>query len=135
MGNIYENIGKIHVAVVKDKEERNAKLAQALSALAVKAIMAGFGKPEWKTYMSLFAENEAQLSVLCEIQPDEDEDSYLPQSRAYIVSNAVCAAGTNTATTNGVDRSIAGAVANNATEQVTLDRRPAHITALLDGLL
>jgi hypothetical protein len=135
MGNILENIGQIHVAVVKDKETRESKLAQALSALAVKAIMGGLGSPDWREYMSIFADNEAQLSVLCEVQPDEPEDSYLPQSRAYIVSNAVCSAGTNTATTNNVDRAIAKAVTNNAAEEVTLNKRPAHIKALLAGLV
>jgi hypothetical protein len=133
MGNIYQNIGNIHVAVVKDKETRQGKLAQALSALAVKAIMGGFGSPAWIEYMSVFATNKAQLSVLTEIQPTEGPDSYLPRSRAYIVSNAVCAAGTNTATTNQVDRGIANEVVdNNPDGQVS---QPEGFDVLLAGLL
>lgn len=130
MGNIFENVGKIHIAVVKDKETKGGQLAQALSALAVEAIMSGLGKPAWVKYMSIFADNDAQLKLLT--QATEGEDPYLPRSRAYIVSNAVCAAGTNTATTNGVDRDIAGAVADNTPDNTV--EKPAEIMALLDAV-
>lgn len=130
MGNIFENVGKIHIAVVQDKETRKGELAQALSALAVDAIMGGLGSEAWVRYMSIFADNEAQLRLLTEAT--EDEDSYLSRSRAYIVSNAVCAAGTNTATTNGVDRDLAFAVDDNDPDDTV--NKPAAITDLLNGL-
>jgi hypothetical protein len=130
MGNIFENVGQIHIAVVKDKETKQGVLAQTLSTLAVKAIMGGLGSAAWKEYMSIFADNDAQLKLLTETT--EDEDEYLPKSRAYIVSNAVCAAGTNTATTNGVDRAIGDQVANNEPDGTV--NKPAAITALLTAV-
>lgn len=133
MGNIFENVGQMHIAVVKDKEMRQGMLGIALGDLAVEAIMSGFGKPAWIKYMSLFAVNKDQLSVLTETQPGEGPDSYLAHARAYIVSNAVCTIGTNTATTNNLDRQIGGATANNnADGQVA---KPAGFDELLAGLL
>jgi hypothetical protein len=130
MGNIYQNIGKIHIAVVQDKETRQGDLAQALSALAVEAIMGGLGSEAWVGYMSVFADNAAQLNVLTAAAADED--AYLPRSRAYIVSNAVCAAGTNTATTNGVETDIALVVPDNTPDGTV--QKPGIITELLDAL-
>jgi hypothetical protein len=130
MGNIFENIGQIHIAVVKDKEMRKGELAQALGTLAVEAIMGGIGSAAWVKYMSVFAENEAQLKVLTAAA--EGEEAYLPKSRAYIVSNAVCAAGTNTATTNGVDRNISFAVDDNTPDGTVT--KPHVITELLETL-
>jgi hypothetical protein len=127
VGNIFENVGKIHIAVVKDKETKEGQLANALSTLAVEAIMGGLGSDAWVKYMSVFADNEAQLKLLTETA--EGEDPYLPRSRAYIVSNAVCAAGTNTATTNGVDKSIAIAVDDNTPSDAV--KKPDSIIDLL----
>lgn len=127
---IFANVGKIHVAVVKDKETKNGELAEALSRLAVEAIMGGLGSEAWVMYMSIFANNTAQLKVLTE--PQEGEHYYLPKSRAYIVSNAVCAAGTNTATTNGVERESIPVVNNTPDDTV---EKPAEILALLNALV
>src|SRR5215212_1380017 len=90
MGNILENIGKIHIAVVKDKETGDGELGQTLGEFAVAAIMGGIKSEAWKTYMSIYADNADQLKLLTEV--GNPEDDYLSQTRAYIVSNAVCAA-------------------------------------------
>jgi hypothetical protein len=51
--------------------------------------------------MSLFADNAAQLRRLT--VPDEQQDpGWLTESRAYIVSNAVCGANTTTRTSQNV---------------------------------
>jgi hypothetical protein len=69
---------------------------------AIEAIMNGLGSEEWKAYMSLFADNAEQLTRLTTEQAT-DED-YLPQMRAYIVSNAVCGGFTGTRTHLNIDR-------------------------------
>jgi hypothetical protein len=58
------------------------------------------GSDEWKKYMSLFADNTEQLNLLT--VKTAGEDGWVMQNRAYIVSNAVCAAGTTTFTGNRV---------------------------------
>lgn len=133
MADIIKKVGAIHIAVVKDKETRGGELAEALSKLAVEAIMEGVGKPAWRKYMSIFADNPDQLKLLSE--PGNPEPDYLPKVRAYIVANAVCAAGTNTATTNGLSpqmkSSLVAAVDNTQAAGVTV---PAEIATLLTGL-
>lgn len=130
MSSIFENAGKIHVAVVTDKEINQGDLALALSTLAVKAITNGPGSQDWKDYMSLFADNQEQLTLLT--VPQEGEEFYLTKARAYLVSNAVCAAGTNTATTNGVEKTHFSAVTNNTADGTVT--RPADIQTLLDAV-
>lgn len=114
--NIIENLELVHFAVVRDKVVPNAQgkkgeLGGAIGKLAVAAITGGIKSDEWKTYMSLFADNAAQLTLLT--VPKDGEESYLPQARAYIVSNAVCAASTDTFTVARVDTQLANALADN----------------------
>jgi hypothetical protein len=112
MATILENLSKIHVAVVVDKETKQGELGAALSRLAVKAIMGGLGSPDWVKYMSIFADNAEQLQLLTQAAEDEEENentSYLPQTRAYIVSNSVCAPQTESFTAMGVNLRIADA--------------------------
>jgi hypothetical protein len=134
MATIIEKVGEIHIAVVTDKEQGNGALADALSKLAVEAIMEGFGKPAWRKYMSIFADNTDQLKLLTERQGDPEPD-YLPKVRAYIVANAVCAAGTNTATTNGITKEQKTLLVNNVNnatgEGTTAVTRPSEITSLM----
>jgi hypothetical protein len=96
---------------VIDKETKQGELGAALSQLAVKAIMGGLGSADWERYMSVFADNAAQLQLLS--HATENEDSYLPRTRAYIVSNSVCAPGTESPTAMGVETQIGNAAPNN----------------------
>jgi hypothetical protein len=90
---IIRNLEKMHVAVVMDTFNGSVKkVGQNLTEHAVAALLNGFGSPEWKTYMSLFADNEEQLKRLTEVSPNDK--AYYAESRAYIVANAVCGAGT-----------------------------------------
>ena len=131
MSSIFENAGKIHIAVVKDKEIKQGDLALALSKLAVQAITRGPGSDDWRQYMTLFADNQEQLALLT--TPQEGEEFYVTKARAYLVSNAVCAAGTNTATTNGVEGEHFGGVTNNAPDD-TVNERPAGIVTLMNAV-
>ena len=134
MASIIEKVGEIHIAVVKDKEMGNGELAEALARLAVAAIMDGFGKPAWVKYMSIFADNTDQLKLLTEPQGDPEPD-YLARVRAYLVANAVCAAGTNTATTNGISDAqkaqLKTSVNNTVGTGATAVTRPSEITSLM----
>lgn len=103
MSKIVRNLQKAHAAVVLDTF-RGGDLGFRMGQRAIKAITKGLNSPEWKTYMSLFADNAAQLNRLTVETPGEP--AYLPQARAYIVSNAVCDAATNTETSNRVDTRI-----------------------------
>ena len=75
-------------------------LGNLLKNHAIKAMMKGIGSDEWRQYMSMFADNQQQLDRLT--TAEENEGQWLRESRAYIVSNSVCATATNTKTKNGV---------------------------------
>ncbi len=102
---IFKNLKKAHAAVSVDLVKGNPPtLGKQLSNAAVAAILNGIHSPEWKAYMSLFADNTAQLERLT--VPKVGEEDYLPLFRAYIVSNSICDITTNTNTINKVDEHI-----------------------------
>lgn len=89
--SIIKNLEKVQVAVVLDTFKQG-NFARLLSSAAVSALLKGINSTEWNKYMSLFADNAEQLRLLT--VEDEDEPSWFRESRAYIVSNGVCGAGT-----------------------------------------
>jgi len=123
--SILNNLDKVHAAVVVDKMKGVPKgaLGEKIGVLAVDAITNGIKSAEWKSYMSLFADNAEQLNLLTVETPGED--GWLPQARAYIVSNAVCAAGTNTYTGARVDGRIGNGL--DETPDGTVALRPFPI--------
>jgi hypothetical protein len=98
--SIFKNLQKAHAAVAKDTFN-SGDLGIRIGQLAVQAVIKGMDSQQWKDYMSLFADNEAQLNRLT--VATLDEPSYLPQTRAYIVSNSICDAATGVKTHNNVD--------------------------------
>lgn len=109
--SIFKNIKKAHAAVSVDLVNGNPPtLGKKFSNAAVAAITTGMvgpdGKPTkaWADYMSLFADNKAQLERLT--VPKEGEDDYLPLFRAYVVANSICDITTNTNTINRIDEKI-----------------------------
>ena len=92
-----------------DAAMKNAAVSDQLGLLlkqhAIKAMMAGIGKPDWEKYMSLFAENKEQLIRLT--VPKDGEEEWLPESRAYMIANAICGADSTTQTSVRVNGSIA----------------------------
>jgi hypothetical protein len=103
--SILKNLQKVNAAVVLDNINGNPPtLGKQIGNAAVAAITGGINSAEWKSYMSLFADNAEQLERLTVPKPTDAD--YLPQLRAYIVSNAVCDATTTTATANRVDNRI-----------------------------
>src|SRR6185295_4133246 len=102
---IIRNLEKMHVAVVNDTFFMSNKgLGRQLSELAVAALMKGMGSAEWERYMTLFADNPEQLRRLT--QEDINEPDYFPRSRAYMVANAVCGAGTTGQTGQTVETTL-----------------------------
>lgn len=124
---IMKNLEKVHAAVVVDKAKAEGQLGESIGILAVEAIMKGIKSDEWKTYMSLFADNAEQLDRLTVETPGEG--TYLRQARAYIVSNAVCAAGTNTFTGARVDERIDDGV-NSEDPDGTVSKPPGIVIDL-----
>lgn len=122
MGKIMDNLRKAHAAVAVDNAVGSGKLGTDIGQLAVEAITGGIQSEAWKAYMSLFADNPAQLERLTSDPPPAAEQDYLPQLRAYIVSNAVCAADTGTFVADRVDDRINGAVSDAVDAEFIKDR-------------
>jgi hypothetical protein len=99
MSTILQRLTQTGVAM--KKAEHKDKLGLKLKQASIKAMMAGIGSNEWKSYMSLFADNAAQLTRLT--VPAKNEDPWLPEARAYIVANSVCGADSTTQTSLRVD--------------------------------
>jgi hypothetical protein len=72
-------------------------LGLKLKKAAIAAMMGGRGSDEWKSYMSLFAANEEQLARLTAPITAADP-SWLPESRAYMIANAICGGDSTTQT-------------------------------------
>jgi len=113
--SIFKNLHKAHVAIEEDlvnaTDVKPPTLGKKYSVAAVAAITKGMGSQEWKDYMSLFADNAAQLARLTTVAAGGEPD-YLPLFRAYIVSNSVCDITTNTNTINRVTRAIDDGIAD-----------------------
>ena len=103
---ILEKLQRLNTIVTNDRDHGTPPglLGKQLSLAAVAAITNGIKSEDWKQYMSLFADNAAQLERLTVPKPT-DED-YLPLFRAYIVSNAVCDITTTTNTANKIDERV-----------------------------
>jgi hypothetical protein len=84
-----------------DTDEFRVPLGLKLKKAAIEAIMAGIGSKEWRSYMSLFADNADQLTRLT--VRAENEDSLVLESRAYMVANSVCGADSTTQTSLNVN--------------------------------
>lgn len=96
--SILKNLEKAHAAVVVDTLKGSPLLlGKKLGNLAMTAIEEGIKSDAWREYMKHFANNETELARLTTPELDGEKD-YLPQFRAYIVSNALCDAGTDTNT-------------------------------------
>jgi len=101
--HILERLLQAHIAVIRDTAN-GGRLGFEIGELAIKAVTEGIGTPEWKAYMSLFADNLQQLSRLTD-RTDVAND-YFPKGRAYIVANGTCGAETDTFTLKGVESKI-----------------------------
>lgn len=80
----------------RDEIEADGIQAEANAKLAIAALLAGIGSPEWSTYMSQFVEDpESSLGVQQLgrlLAPANELDDDLNRRRAYMVSNAICGA-------------------------------------------
>ncbi|HKU75580.1 MAG TPA: hypothetical protein VJR02_16840 [Pyrinomonadaceae bacterium] len=102
---IYASLHKVHTAVVLDTfRGAPLQLGDKIMKLAIAALEGGINSDAWTNFMSLFADNEVQLSRLR--GKDGNNSDYLKQFRAYIVSNAMCDASTDTKTGARVDERI-----------------------------
>jgi hypothetical protein len=114
--SIIRNLQRTAVVVAVDTF-LGGSLASQIGDAAVKAITEGMESDEWKQYMALFCDTKEELAQLTVVS--ENEGDYMPQMRAYIVANAVCAGDTGTETANGINNPIdppSNAVAPEGTE-------------------
>ena len=109
MSKIMDRLEKT-MAAMKNAGTSTA-LGLKLKKAAIEAMMGGRGSKEWKSYMSLFADNEKQLARLTAEIVDGDP-SWLPESRAYIIANAICGGDSTTQTGVKVEPDIDKEVTN-----------------------
>lgn len=129
MAKIMDNLKKTHAAVARDNAVGSGQLGALIGQLAVEALTGGITSDAWRAYMSLFADNEEQFQRLTSNPPPEGED-YLKHARAYIVSNAICAADTGTFVADRVDEKIDGpdgATVSDAVDEAFIAGRPFPI--------
>jgi hypothetical protein len=127
--SIFLNLKKAHAAVVVDNLKNPApELSKNLRLAAIAAINGGIESEEWKKYMSLFANNDKELARLT--TPQDGDGDYMPQFRAYVVSNSVCDASTDTRTPNKVDGRIDIDPADSAEDPAFIATRPFPIPAV-----
>jgi hypothetical protein len=125
VSTIFRNLQNAHAAVVNDTM-KGGDLGARIGALAIKAVTGGLTSPDWKTYMSLFADNVTQLNRLTTTTTDGNR-TYLPQFRAYIAGNGVCDAATTTDTANKLDVTIDDGLDPNLPADDTVNQRPFQI--------
>jgi len=134
--SILLNLKKVHAAVVTDNTKaamgiaEAGKLGEAIGRKAVMALTGGIKSDAWKEYMALFANNATELERLT--TPQQDEEDYLPRFRAYIVSNAICGASTDTGTNDRVGETIDSGFSpqDMAADQDFIDARTIEIPEL-----
>lgn len=102
MSTILKRLQKTDVAM--ENPANRIQLGGKLKRQAIKAMMGGIGSDDWRAYMSLFADNIDQLNRLT--VPQQGEDAWLPEARAYMVANAICGADSTTRTSLRVDDDI-----------------------------
>jgi hypothetical protein len=96
--SIKGNLEKVKAAVELDSLPQKAgNLGFRLRNAAIDALTGGIQSEAWVKYMSIFADNEAQLRRLTVVD-EQNDPNWIRESRAYIVSNAVCGANTTTNT-------------------------------------
>lgn len=123
---IKDKLLRAHAAVVIDKAKGGGMLGEQIGQRAVAAITKGMDSDEWKAYMALFADSPDQLKRLTTTALDGN-NAWMAHARAYMVSNAICAAATNTDTLNGLDAMDIDANFNGA----PLDETPDPAVAAL----
>ena len=114
--SIMDNLKKMSAAVKADTE-RAGNLGFRMRNAAIDALTGGINSAEWVKYMSIFADNAAQLRRLTVVD-EQNDPNWIKESRAYIVSNAVCGANTTTDTSANVRQEIDDGLDGEADEGV-----------------
>lgn len=102
---ILDRVRAISAHLGKDKEATGGLLGLPLQGAAIDAAIAGRESEEWRRYMSIHASNEDQLKRLTG-QDELANESYVRESSAYMVGNAMCGGITPTGLPNFVDARI-----------------------------
>ncbi|MGB7923986.1 MAG: hypothetical protein WCF57_12135 [Pyrinomonadaceae bacterium] len=86
---ILGNAKRVQRAVLHDAA-LGGRLAEDLKEVAVKAVTGGIDSEDWKRYMAIFADNEAQLQRLIGRDATVSDKIWFDESVAYLASNGVC---------------------------------------------
>ena len=84
---IMERIALVQAALIEQGTETT--LHFDMSDAAIKATRGGITSADWIGYMTVFADNEAQLARLIG-KDDQANESYVKVSSAYLVANGTC---------------------------------------------
>lgn len=130
MGKIADNLTKVEKIMTGTDKAKKDELGRVLRNAAINAIMGGIGSDEWKTYMSMFADSDEQLTRLT--VPPASGQQWLREAQAYIVTNAICSGDTTTKTRLGVKNvaDLDKGVSDTASDSVK-NRRPAEFQILV----
>jgi hypothetical protein len=99
-----QNVKRVQRAIVHSASLKD-NLAAQVKAVAVKAVRGGKDSDDWKKYMAIFADNEAQLQRLLGNDALANE-SWFPETTAYLVSNGVCTTPSSLRFTDNIDEHI-----------------------------
>lgn len=99
---ILDRIKAISEHLGKDKEATGGLLGLPLQGAAIDAAIEGRASEAWRKYMSIHASNEDQLKRLTGKDALANE-SYVRESSAYLVGNALCGGITPTGLPNFID--------------------------------
>lgn len=101
---IIDNIKKVRCGVVVDTYKGGTKGFE-LKVAAIKAALGGVGSDDWRNYMTIFADNEAQLKRLT-AKDAQAGNPWVKETSAYMVANGTCGGETPQFLLQGVDEKI-----------------------------
>ena len=99
MAKLIDNIRRVHDGFAENN--KNSILLETLKEHGIAAMIGGIKSPEARKYMSMFAHNEQQLTLLT----NTDEVASMPwlhETQAYLMSNSICTPITNGKTGSGI---------------------------------
>lgn len=101
---IVDKIKKVRVGIVLDTFKGGTK-GFDLKVAAVNAALGGINSEAWRKYMTIFADNEAQLNRLTAKDP-QAVNPWIKETSAYMVANGTCGGETPNNLLQGIDERI-----------------------------
>jgi hypothetical protein len=92
MATIKQNVNELRDAILREKDKKGSTFISDVRNAAVKATRGGVSSLEWKTFMTIFADNPEQLERLTvkDGDPSLVGREYILDSAAYMVGGSIC---------------------------------------------